>query len=146
VGFGDPSGDYDWIGNDKLSSLTMNVDFKLMMNLQKRSNGKWYHAEWRMFRVQPERYNYQLLVAGYSGDAGDSMAYHNGAMFSTHDRDNDQAKDSDFNCAVPFGGGFWYRYCFRSGVNSADYNYLTWYDLTGGSVFIRQSRMWLLCQ
>jgi len=117
-----------------------------MMNLQKRSNGKWYHAEWRMFRVQPERYNYQLLVAGYSGDAGDSMAYHNGAMFSTHDRDNDQAKDSDFNCAVPFGGGFWYRYCFRSGVNSADYNYLMWYDLPGGSVFIRQSRMWLLCQ
>jgi len=27
VGFGDPSGDYYWIGNDKLSSLTMNVDF-----------------------------------------------------------------------------------------------------------------------
>ena len=51
VGFGDPSGDYYWIGNDKLSSLTMNVDFKLMMNLQKRSNGKWYHAEWRMFRA-----------------------------------------------------------------------------------------------
>jgi len=146
VGFGDPSGDYYWIGNDMLSWLTMNGDFKLKFDLQRRKNGTWYFAEYRTFRVLSESHNYQLLVAGYSGNAGDSMAYHNGAMFSTYDRDNDENKETKFQCAAFFGGGFWYRNCYQSGVNSAMYDGFFWKHLPDtGSVFLRKSRMWLLC-
>ena len=151
TGFGDPSGKYYWIGNYLLSWLTMNGDFKLKFDLQKRTNGMWYHAEYCTFRVLSEKYNYQLLVAGYSGDAGDSMAYHNGAMFSTYDRDNDLAKETNFNCAAFFGGGFWHRGCYESGVNSGlDNDGFVWHGLPDGidmrMSHMRMSRMWLLCK
>lgn len=44
-----------------------------------------------MFKIKAEKDDYQLIVDGYHGNAGDSLSYHNGKKFSTHDRDNDEA-------------------------------------------------------
>lgn len=60
-------------------------------------------AQYQKFTVQSGASNYVLSVDGYSGNAGNSfmegslelfgenrtMTIHNGMMFSTYDRDND---------------------------------------------------------
>jgi len=148
VGFSDSRGNY-WIGNDLLSQLTMTGRYKLRFDLQSRSNGSWYYAEYSTFIVQPEFYNYRLHVSGYSGNAGrDSFSYHNGMQFTTLDRDNDQWSGSG-NCAVRFGGGWWHNNCYECCVNCyKDYHVWTgfeWFSLPGGRA-LQSSRMWLQCK
>jgi len=142
VGFNDSSGNY-WLGNELLSQLTVNHRYKLKFDLQSRSNtSNWYYAEYSTFRVLPERYKYELLVAGYSGNAGyDALAIQNGMMFSTYDRDNDL--HSSRHCAAYWGGGFWYNACSYCDVNCA--RYFAWGGLPGGS-YLQSSRMWLQCK
>ena len=144
VGFGDPSGNY-WLGNELLSQLTANNRYKLKFDLQSRTNSNWYYAEYSTFRVLTEADNYTLQVAGYSGNAGqDAFGRHNGMMFTTYDRDNDQW--SRGNCAVATGGGFWScGPCAVNGANSAVYFF--WLGLSGGSDDdLQSSRMWLQCK
>ena len=45
------------------------------------------------FSIANEADGYRLTIGGYSGDAGESMIYHDGKMFSTKDRDNDDSQD-----------------------------------------------------
>ena len=146
VGVGDPSGNY-WLGNEWLRRLTKNNGYKLKFDLQSRSNtNNWYYAEYSTFRVLTEADNYRLQVAGYSGNAGDAMDYHNGRMFSTYDRDNDRW--SSANCAVRSGGGFWYKSCYQCGVNAVRDNNgweFKWKGLPGGQA-LQSSRMWLQCK
>ena len=49
---------------------------------------------------QPSQYRI-LQISGYSGTAGDALAYHNNAAFTTRDVDNDEALS---NCAVLYTG------------------------------------------
>jgi len=145
VGLGDPSGNY-WLGNELLSQLTANDSYKLRFDLQAYRNGRWYHAEYSTFRVLTEADNYTLQVAGYSGDAGyDALAYQNGTMFTTYDRDNDRSPSR--NCARYRGGGFWYNRCAKCSVNGArffEFDFY-WYGLPLGSR-LQTSRMWLQCK
>ena len=145
VGFNDSIGNY-WLGNELLSQLTVNHRYKLKFDLQSRSNtSNWYWAEYSTFRVLPETYNYELVVYGYSGNAGrDSLSYHNGMMFTTYDRDNDPWSG---NCALHVrGGGFWYKTCAHCYVNAArSGGYFRWYGLPGGE-HLQSTRMWLQCQ
>ncbi|MCL4147130.1 UNVERIFIED_CONTAM: hypothetical protein GTU68_064355 [Idotea baltica] len=55
------------------------------------------YAEYSEFSVSGESDNYRLAISGYSGNAGDSMEYHNQMQFSTKDRDND--KKSSESCS-----------------------------------------------
>jgi len=144
-GFGDTKGNY-WIGNDVISYLTTTYDYTLRFDLQSRSTGGWYYAEYSTFVVLPEIQNYKLQVAGYSGNAGkDSMYGHNGQMFSTYDRDNDRAGPNS-NCAAYYGGGFWHRKCYNCGVNSSrNAKSFNWSGLPGGKE-LQKSRMWLQCK
>jgi len=145
VGFNDSSGNY-WLGNELLSQLTVSGRYKLKFDLQARSNtSNWYWAEYSTFRVLTETYNYELKVAGYSGNAGyDALDYHNGMMFSTYDRDNDQY--SSRNCAAYWGGGFWYMSCYTCGVNVArSTGYFRWSGLPGGH-HLQSTRMWMQCK
>ena len=143
VGFGDPSGNY-WLGNDLLSQLTANNRYKLRFDLQQRSTGNWYYAEYSTFRVLSEAYNYTLLVRGFSGNASfDALRYHNGQQFSTIDRDNDR---ESHNCAALRAGGFWWGDCggcVVNGVRSTGNFY--WSRLPGG-YRLQLSRMWLQCK
>jgi len=100
--------------------------------------------------VLSEQSNYTLRVSGYSGNAGyDALSYHDGMMFTTYDRDNDPYTDSRYNnnCAVYYGGGFWYKRCVLCRVNGArgvpgDF---AWVGLPGGRL-LQTSRMWLTCR
>jgi len=63
---------------------------------------------------------------------GDSLAYQNGAKFSTNDRDYDTAEHR--SCAESFGGAWWYYDCLDSNLNEryrntgpGSYNGLIWY-------------------
>ena len=78
-----------------------------------------YFAEYKTFKVASEADKYRLTIGGYSGTAGNSMGYCDGAAFSTRDRDNDGYSGS---CAVlktyGNGGGFWYKTCGYAYPNS----------------------------
>ncbi|CAL4204965.1 unnamed protein product [Meganyctiphanes norvegica] len=72
------------------------------------------NAQYKDFSIGDEESGYKLNVGGYSGDAGDSLAVHNGMKFTTKDRDNDEYGT---NCATLSGrdrGGFWYKSCFHT--------------------------------
>ncbi|VDI32690.1 Hypothetical predicted protein [Mytilus galloprovincialis] len=116
-GFGNVLGEY-WLGNDVIHSISTNGRHKLRVNLEEKSNGKYY-AEYSTFRLEDEHSNYLLHVTGYSGTAGDSMenvgnsnGQANGAVFSTKDRNNDRHE-----CAKQYFGGWWYVNCYMSNLN-----------------------------
>jgi len=144
VGFNDSRGNY-WLGNDLLHQLTKDARYKLQCLVKARSNGVVYVANYDTFLVGSEASNYTLSVANYSGNAGDSMSYHNGMMFSTYDRDNDPLQE---HCANYCASGFWYDSCFRAGVNmmqGRDAGF-SWYDLpTDAGKEMKYASMWLTC-
>ena len=47
------------------------------------------YASYSTFYIGSSTTDYTLHVSGYSGTAGDSLAYHNGQKLSTKDNDND---------------------------------------------------------
>jgi len=114
--------------------------------LRQNGTGNWYYAEYSTFKVLSEADNYTLLVGGFSGNASyDAFAeYHNGAQFSTFDRDNERRSG---NCATRIGGGFWYsRSCSYNPVNGArSTGSFSWSGLPGGR-YLQMSRMWLQCK
>lgn len=55
--------------------------------------GQTRYAEYGFFTVTNELNSYRLFLANYSGNAGDSLRYHNNTNFSTADKDNDKCVD-----------------------------------------------------
>ena len=150
VGFNDTLGNY-WLGNDLLSQLTLSRRYKLRFDLQARDNFTWFYAEYSSFVVREESHNYELHVSGYSGNVGDAFSYSNGAMFTTYDRDNDpwthtNSRYND-NCAVLYGGGFWYKNCAYCLVNAGlGRDYFYWHSpQTKRRLHLQSTRMWLMC-
>jgi len=134
AGFGSIDADF-WLGLEKVHLLTSSQPYRLRVELQERSTDFWYSAEYWSFKIGDELNDkYRLEVAGYSGDAGDSLHYmgewdgdgnfgaynHNGMSFTTHDQDNDNA---DINCVTTRGGGWWYNGCFFACLTCAEAKY-----------------------
>ena len=71
-------------------------------------------AECGSFSLAGETDNYRLSISSCSSDAGNSFTYHEGGVFSTKDRDND---DTVISCARKFLGGWWYKRCHASNLN-----------------------------
>ncbi|XP_064234646.1 tenascin isoform X7 [Aotus nancymaae] len=107
AGFGDRREEF-WLGLDNLNKITAQGQYELRVDL--RDNGETAFAVYDKFSVGDAKTRYKLKVEGYSGTAGDSMAYHNGRSFSTFDKDTDSAIT---NCALSYKGAFWYRNCHR---------------------------------
>ncbi|XP_070315314.1 tenascin isoform X3 [Odocoileus virginianus] len=107
AGFGDLREEF-WLGLDTLSKITAQGQYELRVDL--RDHGQSAYAVYDKFSVGDSRTRYRLKVEGYSGTAGDSMAYHNGRSFSTFDKDTDSAIT---NCALSYKGAFWYKNCHR---------------------------------
>ncbi|XP_065934070.1 microfibril-associated glycoprotein 4 [Magallana gigas] len=128
-GFGYADHEY-WIGNDMLHRLTLLKPQELRVDME-RFNGEKAYAVYSSFSVGDEASKYQLQVTGYSGNAGDSLDYHNNMKFSTPDQDNDR---NSSNCATDWRSGWWFNRCFYANPNGqytdseiTGGRYMTWY-------------------
>ena len=119
LGFGSVWGE-QWLGLEKIHCLTTRTARTEMRIDMADFRGDKKYAYYNFFMVGNAASKYKLQVAGYSGTAGDSILYGsthlnlNGMAFSTPDRDNDLA--SETNCAQYFKGGWWYN-CMYSQLN-----------------------------
>ena len=111
-GFGSLAGDF-WLGNRYIHSLTNSGKYELRVDVT--CKGKSGYAHYNSFSLGGENDNFSLRVAGYDGTAGDSLAYHNGKPFSTHDRDHDGWAD---NRAEVYSGAWWYDGGYHSNLNA----------------------------
>ncbi|XP_067266069.1 microfibril-associated glycoprotein 4-like [Chanodichthys erythropterus] len=111
-GFGNKEGEY-WLGLEFLHLLTRRNRYKLRVDLEDFDGTKAY-AVYESFSVDSEADGYKLHVSGFvDGGAGDSLnARHNGMKFSTFDKDQDLYGSE--NCALKWGGGFWYKDCYHT--------------------------------
>ncbi|XP_027723897.1 tenascin-like isoform X5 [Vombatus ursinus] len=107
TGFGKLRDEF-WLGLDNIHKITDQGQYELRVDLQ--DHGETAYAIYDKFSVGDAKSRYKLKVDGYSGTAGDSMAYHNGRSFSTYDKDTDSAIT---NCALSYKGAFWYKNCHR---------------------------------
>lgn len=112
-GFGDLAREF-WLGNDKISRFTKAIPTDLLVEVSD-WEGTTVIAKYGIFRVASESLKYELTVGSYSGDAGDSLSYHNGSSFTTMDRDNDNKIGE--NCAIKNVGAWWYNSCHDSNLN-----------------------------
>ncbi|XP_005101289.3 tenascin-R [Aplysia californica] len=133
-GFGDLSGNF-WLGLEKVHQLTSQERYELRFDLK--FQGKNYFASYDNFSLSGETENYKIHLSGFSGNASDSMAYHNGMAFSTKDRDNDNS--SGGSCANSYNGAWWYNGCHNVNLNglwgvTVGAKGLRWHSVTDGSV------------
>ena len=107
-GFGVLNGNF-WLGNDRIHNLTTRttIQNELLFDLTTQDDTKYYPA-FDNIKVDGENQKYHLFFGNYvdKGISGDSftssmasrfMNHHNGALFSTKDKDNDNM--SDVHCA-----------------------------------------------
>ncbi|XP_037716195.1 microfibril-associated glycoprotein 4 [Drosophila subpulchrella] len=110
-GFGDLSGEF-FLGLEKLHFLTTAEPYELYVYLED-FDGVIHDARYDDFAIGNANESYALSLLGkYSGDAGDSLRYHQGMPFSTFDHDT-----LGHGCARIYVGGWWYDQCQRSNLN-----------------------------
>ncbi|XP_077989407.1 fibroleukin-like [Glandiceps talaboti] len=112
LGFGNLSGEF-WLGNDKIHQLSTSSRYELRIDMESFDGDKAY-AKYDSFYIEDESNKYKLHIGNYSGNAGDSLTYHNEMLFSTRERDNDE---SSRNCAMNWAGPWWYKSCLNSNLN-----------------------------
>lgn len=117
-GFGNLSGEH-WLGLLKLHRLSTSAPQELRVNLGDLDNNKC-SAHYDSFIIAGASEKYRLQVSGYSGAAGDSLAWHSGMHFTTKDQDNDIHRN--VNCAAVHKGGWWYASCHDSNLNGYYYH------------------------
>jgi len=115
-GFGNPQREF-WLGNDNIYLLTYQAEYpegsEMRVDMEDWSRSQHY-AKYQKFSIDNEELKYELLITGFSGDVGDSLADHNGKKFSTFDVDNDSAGG---DCADIYRGAWWYSNCHTSNLN-----------------------------
>lgn len=84
-GFGNIFGEF-WLGLDKIHELTSSTLHELMIVMED-FEGNTKKARYSAFGISDEASAYTLNVLGplVDGDAGDSLSYHAGNKFSTHE-------------------------------------------------------------
>ncbi|XP_074547228.1 microfibril-associated glycoprotein 4-like [Halichoeres trimaculatus] len=113
-GFGTAAGEY-WLGLENLFYMTHRKKYELLVNMEDFDGNKVY-ARYSSFSIDSEANGYRLNVSGFTnGGAGDSMAVHNGQKFTTFDKDQDAATNT--NCAKLYSGAFWYNRCYSANPN-----------------------------
>nr|XP_054767042.1 fibrinogen C domain-containing protein 1-like [Lytechinus pictus] len=108
IGFGSISSEH-WLGNDMIHQLSNQRNYELRVDLED-FEGITGYANYGLFRIEDETLDYKLTIRSHSGNASDSLSYHNGMKFSTYDRDY-------LKCADYFRSGWWFRSCLLSNLN-----------------------------
>ncbi|XP_041839273.1 fibrinogen-like protein 1 [Melanotaenia boesemani] len=133
-GFGDlysPKGEF-WLGNEPLHHLTSQGKYDLRIDMEDFKGNRRF-AEYKNFRVDDEKDQYQLHVGEYTGDAGDSLAdarmmnmnspCEDGIKFSTYDHPNYVNADRDNGRCVRLSkSGWWFCRCDSGNLNDHYYN------------------------
>ncbi|XP_062137383.1 ficolin-2-like [Drosophila sulfurigaster albostrigata] len=110
-GFGNLHGEF-FIGLENLHAMTSAEPNELYIYLQD-FDGESHYAKYDHFIVGNESDAFSLLSLGkYSGDAGDSLRYHEGMPFSTFDNDHTRGQ-----CPLSNVGAWWYKECEHSNLN-----------------------------
>ena len=144
-GFGNLTGEF-WLGLSKIHRLTKKYLSSLRVDLGDFSS-KTAYAQYFIFRIGNSASKYILSVEEYSGNAGDSLAYHNGKRFSTRDNDNDRLFD---RCPQQRKGAWWFEHCNFSHLNGLYYhnptdasgeNGINWRGFRGNSYSLKFSEM-----
>lgn len=105
-GFGHLSRDF-WFGNEFIHRLVFHDNYELRVELEDfDGTQKW--AEYAVFRIDSEKYNYNLLIGEHHGTIKDAMKYHNDNDFSTYDNRNDKTVDACCSCAMGYASGWWF--------------------------------------
>ncbi|XP_038075902.1 microfibril-associated glycoprotein 4-like [Patiria miniata] len=142
-GFGSLSGEF-WLGLEKLYRLAYTTR-TLRVDLVDWGNGAYY-AQYA-FYIHASNDRYRGFFWSYSGNAGDSLSYHNNNVFSTYDYDGD---NSGSNCASTYHGAWWFNSChhsnlngkyFNGGYNSENAVGAVWYYLHGHGYAMMQTYM-----
>ncbi|CAK8686767.1 unnamed protein product [Clavelina lepadiformis] len=151
-GFGRVYGEY-WMGLDNIHQMTQGGGCRLRIELWD-FDGNQTYAEYSSFSVDSPGNLYRLRVSGYSGNAGDSLMYHNNRPFSTWDKDND---GSSYDCASLFGKqGWWFgtfsgTSCFLVTLNgiwgqsTAPGRGIIWYTWKGLDESLEATKMKFRC-
>lgn len=146
AGFGDMTGEF-WLGNRALNRLTSEKNYNLRVDL-KSEQGLIAYANYNWFRISGSSDKFRLSIGGYSGTAGDSLAYHNNMRFSTHDADHDFCSGT-CNCAEWGKGGWWYNNCLYSNLNgeylpnSIEWSSVCWWHFESNHNLDRsEMRLW----
>ncbi|CAL4116953.1 unnamed protein product, partial [Meganyctiphanes norvegica] len=99
-----------WIGLVMLHQIFLKPHSSYVLQVKLQSwDLETRHAQYKDFSIGDEESGFKLVVGGYSGDAGDALAHHNGMEFSTKDKDY-----GDVSCAIAYKGGFWYNSCYHT--------------------------------
>lgn len=151
LGFGELDKEF-WFGNDFIHKLTFDEDVELRVVLEDVQGRKGW-AEYSLFKVDSEEYNYNLIIDGYRGTIPGGLHYNSDQEFSTYDQQNDNNENS--NCASSYGNGWWFnKYgcggmgtdCtlklngFRFSCSQAGNGGITWENWLGSNV-LRSSEM-----
>ncbi|CAL4144104.1 unnamed protein product, partial [Meganyctiphanes norvegica] len=114
LGFGSVMKDF-WLGNDNIHCLTEQHHNEIRFDLGDWSGNTTY-AKYGVFHVDDRLNRYKLTVSNYTGNAGDSLTYHNNMMFSTYDEDNDAYSSNCASSSIRYGA-WWYRHCTYTNIN-----------------------------
>ncbi|XP_017297164.1 fibrinogen-like protein 1 [Kryptolebias marmoratus] len=157
-GFGDsfsPDGEF-WLGNEPLHLLTSQGNYDLHINTED-FEGNQRFAEYKNFRVDNEKDQYQVHVGEYSGTAGDALAdarsvnanspCKGGIKFSTFDHPGYQEADADSQRCIRYSrSGWWFCRCgsgdvhgqhFKGPFEAMSDDGVAWYIWHGWSYAIR---------
>ncbi|KAK6966093.1 BgMFREP18.1, partial [Biomphalaria glabrata] len=131
-GFGDINIGEFYLGNEHIYNLTSAAKYDLRIDIKYNRNS--YYAQYSDFQILSEKEKYKLKIGAYSGNAGDSLSYHNSMSFSTYDKDNDLYGS---NCATNYLSAWWYNSCHNSNLNGqwgskVNSNGVIWNTLTKG--------------
>ncbi|XP_068448100.1 fibrinogen-like protein 1 [Clinocottus analis] len=135
-GFGDlysPDGEF-WLGNKPLHDLTSQGNYDLRIDMED-FEGNQRYAEYKNFKVDDEKDQYQLHVGEYTGNAGDALAdVHgrpsagkkwtgtgSGVKFSTFDQLNGVDAENDAKCIRHSKSGWWFSRCDSGNLNGHYY-------------------------
>ncbi|KAM4603887.1 fibrinogen-like protein 1 [Polymixia lowei] len=137
-GFGDlfsPDGEF-WLGNDALHNITSQGNYDLRVDMED-FEGNQRYAEYKKFKVDDEKDQYQLHFGQYTGNAGDALAKTHsplptgkkwtgpgsgGVKFSTFDHPNDEEKEGDdAKCIRHDKSGWWFSRCESGNLNGHYY-------------------------
>uniref|UniRef100_G3PVT8 Fibrinogen C-terminal domain-containing protein n=1 Tax=Gasterosteus aculeatus TaxID=69293 RepID=G3PVT8_GASAC len=110
-GFGDlysPNGEF-WLGNKPLHDLTSQGNHDLRIEMED-FEGNQRYAEYKNFKLDDEKDQYQLHVGEYTGNAGDALADMNGGDV-----------ENDGRCIRHSKSGWWFSRCDSGNLNGHYY-------------------------